>query len=92
MDIARQALSVFFVLALLGGALWALRRSAGPWHRLIARRVKDKTRSLELVERVALTPQHSLHLVRAAGREWLLATHPRGCTVINHGDTRGAAA
>lgn len=97
MDAARQALSVCFVLALLGAALWALRRGVGSSGGLLgrvslARPAKDKTRSLQLLERVVLTPQHSLHLVRADGREWLLATHPQGCTVVNDNHTTGAAA
>jgi hypothetical protein len=34
------------------------------------------------VERLALTPQHTLHLVCIHGREVLLATHPQGCSAI----------
>ncbi len=34
------------------------------------------------VERLALTPQHTLHIVRINGSEVLLATHPQGCSVI----------
>jgi flagellar biogenesis protein FliO len=90
MDAARQVLSVLFVLALLGAALWALRRGAGPWRGVLARRAQDKTKSLHLLERMVLTPQHSLHLVRAGGREWLLATHPQGCTVVSDGEATGA--
>jgi len=91
-DAARQALSALFVLALLGAALWALRRAAGPLGGVLARRTKDKIRCLQLLERVVLTPQHSLHLVRAGGREWLLVTHPHGCTVVNDEKATGAAA
>ena len=58
MEIARQVLAVVFVLTLLGTALWALRRGAGPLQ--AARRGKDKTKSLQIIERVALTPQRSL--------------------------------
>ena len=90
METARQGLAVVFVLALLGTALWALRRGAGPLHAL--RRGKDKAQSLEIVERVALTPQHSLHVVRAGASEWILATHPQGCTVIRENKSAGAAA
>jgi flagellar biogenesis protein FliO len=44
-----------------------------------------KTRSLEAAERLALTPQHSIHLIRVHGREVVIATHPQGCTVIETG-------
>jgi flagellar biogenesis protein FliO len=91
MDAARQVLSVLFVLVLLGAALWALRRGAVPLQGVFARRTQAKTKSLQLIERVVLTPQHSLHLVQASGREWLLATHPQGCTVVSGGETAGGA-
>ena len=94
METTRQVLAVAFVLALLGTALWTLRRGAGP---LQARRrgrdkTMDKARALQIIERVALTPQHSLHVVRAGACEWILATHPQGCTVICEGKSSGAAA
>ena len=75
MDGLRQVLSVLLVFALLGAALWKLRR--GPWNR-----ISKKGRSLELVEKLALTPQHALHLIRVEGREIVVATHPRGCTLM----------
>jgi hypothetical protein len=34
------------------------------------------------VERLALTPQHTLHVVRINGRELVVATHPQGCSVV----------
>lgn len=78
----RQALSVLLVFLLLGLALWKLRRPGSafrpPW-----RTTATTVRSLEAVERLALTPQHVLHLVRVQGREVLVATHPQGCTLIS---------
>jgi flagellar biogenesis protein FliO len=44
--------------------------------------VSRQARSLEPVEKLMLTPQHALHLVRVAGRDVLVATHPQGCTFI----------
>jgi flagellar biogenesis protein FliO len=77
----RQALSVLLVFSLLGLALWKLRRPGfafhPPW-----RRPRASARSLETIERLALTPQHMLHLVRVQGREVVVATHPHGCTVL----------
>jgi hypothetical protein len=83
MDVVRQTLSVLLVFALLGLALWKLRTpgnataGAGWWNR-----ASVVPRSLERVERLALTPQHELHLVRMDGRALVVATHPQGCEVL----------
>jgi flagellar biogenesis protein FliO len=83
MDVVRQTLSVLFVFALLGLAVWKLRRGGsitggvGLWNR-----ARGGTRSLQSVERLVLTPQHSLHLVRMNGREMVVATHPQGCAIL----------
>lgn len=83
-SLARQIFSVLLVFSLLALALWKLRRGsasvnfATPWKRSVS-----TTRSLDRVERLALTPQHSLHLIRVQGREILIATHPQGCSFIS---------
>jgi hypothetical protein len=88
MDVLRQVFSVLLVFSLLGAALWALRRGGrvsfqGFTLRSLARtRVLRSTKSMVAVERLALTPQHTLHLVRINGREVLIATHPQGCSVV----------
>jgi hypothetical protein len=46
-------------------------------------------RPLERMERLALTPQHMLHLVRIQGREWVVATHPQGCAFLSSGLPEG---
>ncbi len=81
MDIARQISAVMLVFALLGAALWALRRGRLRLP-LGMRPAAGRGRSLEAVERLALTPQHSLHLVRIGGREVVVATSPQGCTLL----------
>jgi flagellar biogenesis protein FliO len=79
----RQLLSVLLVFSLLGAALWALRRwsavsfRTGRWRRQPAR-----SRALHSVERLALSPQHSLHLVQIDGRRLVVATHPHGCSLL----------
>jgi flagellar biogenesis protein FliO len=87
----RQVLSVLLVFSLLGLVLWKLRRPGSgfrsPW-----RRPGGNARSLEAVERLALTPQHALHLVRVQGREVVVATHPQGCTVLRETAGRASAA
>lgn len=83
MDVVRQVFSVLLVFSLLGATLWALRRSGRVSFQGLARkRVLGNTKSMVAVERLALTPQHTLHLVCIHGREVLVATHPQGCSVV----------
>lgn len=83
MDVLRQVCSVLLVFSLLGMALWALRRSGRVSFRgLAGKRTQGHTRSMIAVERLSLTAQHTLHMVRIDGREVLVATHPQGCTMI----------
>ena len=96
MDVLRQVFSVLLVFSLLGAVLWLLRSERfrgftlrrftfGSFNlRSVARkRALGISRSMIAVERLALTPQHTLHLVRVHGREVLVATHPQGCAVIS---------
>jgi flagellar biogenesis protein FliO len=83
MDVLRQVLSVLLVFSLLGAVLWLLRRGGRISFQGLARtRVQGNTRSMVAVERLQLTPQHTLHMVRINGREVLVATHPQGCSVV----------
>jgi flagellar biogenesis protein FliO len=84
MDMARPVTAVVFVLALLGAVLWAVRRAARSLPRPLSSRwrIPARTRKLEAIERVALTPQHALHLVRFGDRELVVSTHPQGCSVL----------
>jgi len=83
MDVLRQVFSVVLVFSLLGAVLWLLRRGGRISFQSLARmRVQGNTRSMVAVERLVLTPQHTLHLVCIHGREVLVATHPQGCSVI----------
>ena len=79
MEMARQMASVVAVFALLGATLWLLR--GGGWAKLRAVR-RGPGKRLESIERLALTPQHSLHLVRIGGKELVVATHPQGCALL----------
>lgn len=86
MEIARQVMAVLFVFVLLGAALWTVRRGGRLGFGRVLR-TPARTRSLESVERLALTPQHSLHLVRIAGREVVVATFPQGCALLTERTT-----
>ncbi|MCW5976760.1 MAG: FliO/MopB family protein [Bryobacteraceae bacterium] len=82
MDLVRQLLSVFMVLALLGGSLWWLRRRS-PARFSWPGGGKRNGRRMESVERLALGPQHALHLVRMGDRGLVVAVHAGGCTLID---------
>ena len=79
MEVIQQTLVVVFVLGLLGGTLYWLRS------RGVAQfKVKGgSTRRMQTIERMALSPQHSLHLVNVSGRVLLIAVSPGGCSLLD---------
>ena len=81
MEVLTQLVSVLLVLGLLGAAVWWLRsqRSAPPLFR--ARRRGDE-RLLQCLDRLSLSSQHSLHLVRFADRVLLVGVHAGGCRLL----------
>lgn len=81
MEAFRQSLAVIVVLALLAGALICLRRF-GRGGLAALRRSKAGESKMQLVERLALTPQHSLHLVRVCDRLLLLSVHSSGIHLL----------
>ncbi|HEX8985404.1 MAG TPA: flagellar biosynthetic protein FliO, partial [Bryobacteraceae bacterium] len=89
--LVRQVLGVLVVFALLGAAMWLLRRNPADGIRNL---IRKKSGRLESVERLALGPQHALHLVRFEGRVLLIAAHPGGCTLLETASWRedGASA
>jgi flagellar biogenesis protein FliO len=81
MDWIRQVLAVAAVVTLLVASLAWLRRrglvrpaSGGTWPR--------RPRHLESLDRLSLSPQHSLHLVRLGGRAVLVGRSPSGITLL----------
>ena len=90
MDVLRQVFSVLLVFSLLGVLLWALRRTGRI--SFMGTQIPGHTRSIAAVERLALTPQHMLHVVRLNGREVLIATHPGGCTFVSTATERQMGA
>ena len=50
-------------------------------------RLPRKPRRMQVLERLPLTPQHSLHLVRIDGRTLVVSSGPGGCTVLE--ETKG---
>lgn len=81
MESVRQAIAVLFVLGALAGTLFWLRRRG-----LATVNLKGIGRTggrrLRALERLPLTPQHSLHLVAIGKRVVLIAVSPGGCTLL----------
>jgi flagellar biogenesis protein FliO len=75
-----QFLAVTVVLAALGGTLWWLRRN-GFASMLPVRR--GAARRMECLERLSLSPQHTLHLVRMDGKVLVVASSPAGCSLMH---------
>jgi flagellar biogenesis protein FliO len=79
----QQSLAVLLVLALLLAALWLLRRQGLATYGLAAGVTgtgrRNSGRRLRVIERLALTPQHSLHLVAVGDQIIVFATSPAGC-------------
>jgi flagellar biogenesis protein FliO len=85
MQLTEQIGMVLLVFALLGGLLWFAKRrglaSIPSFPKGLGR--GGNGRRLEVLERVALTPQHALHLVRVSERTVLIATGPSSCTLLD---------
>ena len=78
-----QTIAVFFVLALLAATLWLLRRKGlATVNTVLAKRL-SKQKWMQVVERVPLTANHSLHLVRIQDRVLLIGVSPSGCHQID---------
>ena len=78
----QQFLAVFLVLALLVGALWLARRKGLASVRFPLVRPAGGARNMQVVERVTLSAQHSLHLVSLGGRLIVVGVSPAGLNRI----------
>ena len=84
MESSEQLLAIFVVLGLLCGSLWLLKRKG--WARTSFRKSpRPGQPRLEVIDRLALTPQHSLHLIRMADRTLLVGLSPQGCNLLESG-------
>lgn len=82
-DLIRQLAGVLVVFGLLAAAVYLLGRRRGlPLLRLPGRR---GTGDMEVLDRLYLTPQHSLHVVRVGKRGLLISLHPGGSSLLDAG-------
>ena len=84
MDLIQPLAAAILVLALLAGALYLLRRRgiatfAGG---LLG---AQSARRMELLDRLVLSSQHQLHLVRVDDQTLFLVTGPQSCQVLSTG-------
>lgn len=78
-----QIVPVILVLALLAATLWVLKKRGFANVSLLARgNARASKKQLEIVDRLPLSPQHSLHLVRVADRMLLIGLAPSGCSLL----------
>ena len=80
MDIVRQSLAITFVFAMLWAALWILRKRGNI--RIGFPRAGAARSVLESRGKLALGPQHSIHVVRIGERDMVVAVHPAGVTLL----------
>jgi len=79
-EIYRQLAGVLVVLTILGASLWvAKRRGFARWNALSKR---SRERTVTVLERVPLTPQHTLHLLAVGERRLLVTSSPSSCQLI----------
>lgn len=81
MEVMQQVAAVGAVMVLLGATLWWLRRRG---YAVSAVGRRSHTRRLQCVERVALGPQQTLHLVHLGDRALLVGCSPAGCTLLDN--------
>ena len=78
----QQTVAVFVVLALLVATLWFLRAKGVARLRVGLPGRLSSCKLMQVIERVPLTAQHSLHLVRIQDRVILIGVSPSGCNGI----------
>ena len=81
MELIPQFFAILLVLALLGAVMWLLRRK-----NLLQFSLSGKAAAglqhLQTVERLHLTPQHAVFLLRLGDRAVLMSSHAAGCTLL----------
>jgi flagellar biosynthetic protein FliO len=80
MEAAQQFLAVVAVLAMLYAVVWLLKQKG--LVRFTATRARGSQARLEVIDRLVLTPHHSVHLIRMADRTLLIGLSPNGCNLL----------
>jgi flagellar biosynthetic protein FliO len=80
MEMFQQFFAVAGVLGALAIMVWALKRKG--WARMNLRGARSSDSRLEVLDRLVLTPHHSVHLIRLADRTLLVGLSPNGCNLL----------
>lgn len=81
--------AVLFVLLSLWGAVAFLRKKGiAVWNKPL----RKQEPYIQQLDRMRLTPQHSIHLLRVEERRLLIAVHPQGMTLLEEGVRQPAYA
>ncbi len=78
----QQLLAIFLVLGLLMSMLYLLRRRGLAQFSGKLAGVGGRTKQMQVLEKIALSPQHSLHLVNVRNAVFLIGVSPSGCNKI----------
>ena len=79
---ATALLGIVIVFGLLGLLLYALKRGGMMAFNGGFMSKTSGKRELELIDRLALTPTHSLHMIRAGSRTLLVSVGPQACQYV----------
>ncbi len=78
----QQIFAVFLVLVLLASTLFFLRRRGVAQFPIGMPRSANRPKQMHVIERLPLTPQHSLHLVSIREKVFVVGVSPSGLNVI----------
>lgn len=76
----QQFAAIGFVLALLWAVVCLLRKKG--YALANNRPFRRDTAAIEELDKMRMTPQHSLYLLRVESRKLLVAVHPQGVTLL----------
>jgi flagellar biogenesis protein FliO len=76
----QQLVAVLAVFGILGGSLWWLKGRGMAQVKGFS--MRSGTQLLRRVERLPLSPDTALHLIRMGDRAILIASSPTGCQVL----------
>lgn len=86
-EMVRQLVGVSIVLATLVALLWFAKGRG--WARWRSFRGAGDERIVTVLQRVPLTPQHTLHVLAVGRRRLVVTSSPGSCQLLGEVDTPG---
>ena len=80
MDVVQQFLAVAITLGGLVALVWMAKKKG--WAQVRMRARAGLSKRLEVIDQLALTPNHSIHLIQLADRTLLVGLSPNGCNLL----------